>query len=67
MIDINSFPHATIVRDGSRFTIVTDTNKYVTLENTETFLTDNVDFATRFDAEDLADFLHYHINDIISK
>lgn len=66
MSDINnSIPHATIVRDGSSwFVIVTDTGKYVTLES-KTYLTNDVDKATRFDKNDLIDFLHYHIDDII--
>lgn len=62
----NTIPHATIVRDLNRFVIVTDTGKYVTLES-ETYLTDDVDYATRFGIDDLVDFLHYHIDDIIDK
>lgn len=64
MSDINLFPHVTIIRDSKWFIIKTNTGKYATLES-ETYLTDNVDFATRFDKDDLTEFLHYHINDII--
>lgn len=64
MSDIKLFPHVTIIRDNKWFIIKTDNDKYVSLER-KTYLTDNVDFATRFDKDVLAEFLHYHINDII--
>lgn len=57
-------PYVLVIRDNKHFIIATDTSKYVTIES-KTYLTDNIDFATRFDSDDIGEFLSNHINEII--